>query len=157
MDETLRQLGGILLGSVPTIILLVLLYIFYRLLVHNPLAKVLFERRAQTTGAVETAKAQVAAAEQRTAEYESRLRDARSSIYKAQEAKRKQILEQRMAAVAEAKAVAEARVQSARAELKRETETAKSSLQADVAALAAQIVRSILRPGSGSSLAGGSR
>lgn len=157
MDETLRQLGGILLGSVPTVILLTLLYVLYRALVHNPLAKVLSERKAQTVGAVESARAEVAAAEQKTAEYEGRLRDARAAIYKAQEAKRKQIIETRMAAVAEAKALAEARVQAARVELKGETEKAKSSLQADVAALAAQIVRSILRPGSGSSLAGGTR
>ena len=44
MDETLRQLGELLLGSVPTIILFALLYLLYTLIVHKPLTKVLAER-----------------------------------------------------------------------------------------------------------------
>src|SRR6266568_1833426 len=35
MDETLRQLGGLLLGSIPTIILLILLYVIYKAVVYE--------------------------------------------------------------------------------------------------------------------------
>ena len=80
MDETLRQLGGLLLGSVPTIIMLLVLYAIYTLVVHKPLSKVLAERRARTEGAIEKARAAVAAAEARTAEYEQRLREARDQV-----------------------------------------------------------------------------
>ena len=45
MDETLRQVGELLLGSIPTIVFLVLLYASYTVLVHQPLVKVLAERR----------------------------------------------------------------------------------------------------------------
>jgi len=43
MDETLRQLGELLLGSVPTVILLALLYLLYTTIVHKPLQRVLAE------------------------------------------------------------------------------------------------------------------
>ena len=79
MDETLRQLGGLLLGAVPTIIFLLALYGAYTVLVHRPLLNVLAERRTRTEGAVEKARAAIAYAEQRTADYEQRLREARQA------------------------------------------------------------------------------
>ncbi len=66
MDETLRQVGELLLGSIPTIIFMVLLYGIYNAVVHKPLVKVLAERRAKTEGAIEKARADIAAAEART-------------------------------------------------------------------------------------------
>ncbi|MGB8985314.1 MAG: hypothetical protein WCC37_01660, partial [Candidatus Sulfotelmatobacter sp.] len=79
MDQTLRQLGELLLGAVPTVILLALLYVVYTTVVHKPLGRVLDERRSKTEGAVEKAKADIAAAEARTSEYQLRLRDARTT------------------------------------------------------------------------------
>ena len=43
MDQTLKQLGELLLGAVPTVILLALLYAFYTTIVHRPLRRVLEE------------------------------------------------------------------------------------------------------------------
>ena len=78
MDETLRQVGELLLGSIPTVVFMVLLYGIYNAVVHKPLVKVLAQRRAKTEGAIEKARADIAAAEARsTAEYEQRLREAR--------------------------------------------------------------------------------
>ena len=57
MDQTLRQLGELLLGAVPTVILLTLLYILYTFVVHRPLTAVLAERRNRTLGAMEKARA----------------------------------------------------------------------------------------------------
>ncbi|MFZ1159551.1 MAG: hypothetical protein WAO10_17330, partial [Candidatus Sulfotelmatobacter sp.] len=70
MDQTLHQLGELLLGAVPTVILLTLLYALYTSIVHKPLQRVLEERRSKTEGAVEKSRADIAAAEARTAEYE---------------------------------------------------------------------------------------
>ena len=81
MDETLRQLGELLLGSVPTVILLTLLYVLYTAIVHKPLRRVLGERRSKTEGAVEKSRADIAAAEARTTEYEQRLREARATLF----------------------------------------------------------------------------
>ena len=46
MDEILQQLGGLVLGSVPTMVLFILLVTAYGLLVRRPLDRVLAERRA---------------------------------------------------------------------------------------------------------------
>ena len=88
MDETTHQLGELLLGSVPTVILLTLLYVLYSLIVHKPLQRVLAERRNKTEGAVEKSRADIAAADARTSEYEQRLREARAAVFRAQEARR---------------------------------------------------------------------
>ena len=83
MDETLRQLGELLLGSIPTILFMVLVYGTYTFLVHRPLVRVLDERRNKTEGAMEKARADIAAADARTAEYEQQVRQARLAIFKA--------------------------------------------------------------------------
>jgi F-type H+-transporting ATPase subunit b len=80
MDEILSQLGGLVLGSVPTMVLFLLLVVAYGLLVRRPLDRVLAERRARTSGAVEQARGAISAAEAKTAEYEDSLRRARAEI-----------------------------------------------------------------------------
>jgi F-type H+-transporting ATPase subunit b len=99
-------------------------------------------------GAVEKAKTDIAAAESKTAEYEQRIREARLAVFKGQESRRQQILEQKMAAIADARQAAEAKVNSARSEIQRETEAAKARVQTESSSLAAEIVRAILRTGS---------
>src|SRR4029077_388085 len=103
MDDTLKQLGELLLGAVPTVILLALLYALYTAIVHKPLKRVLDERRSKTEGAVEKSKADIAAAEARTADYEQRLREARATVFRAQEAKRQAAMQARANAVNEAR------------------------------------------------------
>ena len=93
MDAALKKaIGELLLSAVPTIIMFGILYFAYRFLVHNPLARALAERRSKTEGAVAKAQADVAAADSKTKDYEERLREARMGIFKAQEARRKQLL-----------------------------------------------------------------
>jgi F-type H+-transporting ATPase subunit b len=155
MDVVLRQLGELLLGSVPTIIFMVLLYLAYNGLVHKPLVKVLAERRAKTEGAVEKAHADIAAAEARTAEYEQRLREARLAVFKGQEARRQQAMQARTAAVAEARSNAQAQVELARAAIEKDKVAAQEKLQAESGKLAAEVIRIVLQPGSSPSRAGG--
>jgi len=155
MDETLRQIGELLLGSVPTIIFFLLLYGLYTVIVHKPLARVLAERRARTEGAIEKAKADIATAEARTAEYEQRLREARLALFKAQEARRARSLQARAEAVAEARKRAQVEVEQARAAIEGDKKTAMSSLEAEVGRLAAEIIRSVLEPALSSAPAGG--
>ena len=145
MEETLGQLGGLLLGSIPTIILFLLLYAAYRVLVHQPLEALLTERRNRTEGALEKARADVAAAEARTAEYEQRLREAKVAVYKAQEAKRQQALQARSAAMAEARARAEAQVKQARAAIAQEVSASKATLQGETERLALSIIETIFK------------
>jgi F-type H+-transporting ATPase subunit b len=157
MDETLRQVGELLLGSIPTIIFMVLLYAIYSALVHKPLVKVLAERRSKTEGAVEKARADIAAAEARTAEYEQRLREARVAVFKNQEALRQQALQAREAALAEARKKAQAQVEEARAAIEKDKAAAQAGLQAESGKLATEIIRIVLRPGATPTPAGGGR
>jgi F-type H+-transporting ATPase subunit b len=146
MDETLRQLGGLLLGSIPTVIMLVLLYAIYTVVVHKPLSKVLAERRAKTEGAIEKARADVAAAEAKTAEYEQRLREARMAVFHQQETRRQAALQVRSAAVATARARAQEQVKQARESIEQGKVLAQESLQGESARLASEIIQRVLRP-----------
>ena len=146
MDEILGQLGGLLLGSVPTIIFIVLLFGIYTAVVHKPMVKVLAERHSRTEGAIEKARADIAQAEARTAEYEQRLREARMTVFKSQEARRQLALQARAAAVAEARAGAQGQVERARAAIEQDKVAAQTGLQAESGKLAAAIIRTVLQP-----------
>lgn len=146
MDETLRQLGELLLGSVPTVILVALLYALYTAIVHKPLQRVLAERRSKTEGAVEKSRADIAAGEARTAEYEQKLREARAAVFRAQEARRQAALQARTNALNEARAKAQAQVQAAKNNIEADRAAAEKGLPADAAALAQEIVRRVLQP-----------
>jgi F-type H+-transporting ATPase subunit b len=146
MDETLHQLGELLLGSIPTVILLALLYALYTAIVHKPLKRVLDERRSKTEGAVEKSKADILAAEARTSEYEQKLREARAAVFRRQEARRQAALQVRSNAVQEARTKAQAQVQAAKADIESDRAVAEKSLQSEAAALAQEIVRRVLQP-----------
>src|SRR3984885_1107559 len=155
MDETLRQVGELLLGSIPTIIFMVLLYAIYNAVVHKPMVKVLAERRAKTEGAVEKARADIAAAEARTAEYEQRLREARAAAFKHREALRQKALQAREAALIQARKKGEAQVEEAKAAIEKDKAAAQAVLQAERGRLASEIIRTVLHPGVAPAQAGG--
>jgi F-type H+-transporting ATPase subunit b len=146
MDETLRQLGELLLGSVPTVILLALLYVLYTTIVHKPLQRVLAERRSKTEGAVEKSRADIAAAEARTAEYEQKLREARAAVFRAQESRRQAVLQARANVINETRQRAQGQIQAAKREIENDRAAAEEKLPADAEALAAEIVRRVLQP-----------
>jgi F-type H+-transporting ATPase subunit b len=148
MNEILEQLGGLLLGSVPTIIFIVMLFGIYTALVHKPLTKVLAERHNRTEGAIEKARADIAQAEARTAEYEQRLREARMTVFKSQEAHRQQALQARAAALAEARTRAHTQVEAARAAIEQDKVAAQAGLEAESGKLATAIIRAVLEPAS---------
>ena len=146
MDDTLKQIGELLLASIPTIIALLIVWSAYRLIVHTRLQQVLAERHTRTEGAIEQARAQIAAAEARTAEYEQRVREARAQIYKYLEARRQQILDERNAALAQARKQTEQMIAQARAALEKDAVAAKAVLDQQAATLADQIIATILKP-----------
>jgi F-type H+-transporting ATPase subunit b len=146
MNAIIVKLGELLLGSVPTAIFLILLYGIYTVLVHRPLAKVLAERRSKTEGAIEKARADIATAEARTAEYEQKMRDARLAVFKAQEARRQAAMQARAEVVAQARTRAQAEVDAAKAGIEADKEKAQEGLQAEAGQLATQIIRVVLDP-----------
>lgn len=146
MSGLLTQLDTLLLRAIPTIVLFALVWLGYRLIVHGKLVRVLSERRDRTEGAAERARADISAAEARTAEYEQKIRDAKLVAYKAQELRRRQQLEANASALAEARKEADARVRSAHESLESDFAQAKTKLQAEVVTLVNQIKRAVLKP-----------
>jgi F-type H+-transporting ATPase subunit b len=144
MNETLHQLGGLLLGSVPTIFLFLLLVILYRFLVYGPLTRVLNERRERTEGAIEQANAATAAAAAKTQEYEAQLRAARAKIFQARQQKLEQWNRERDQAIAEAHEAALRQVQEAKLALQTQTAAARRGLEGSIDELASEILRAIL-------------
>lgn len=147
MDQILNQLGGLALGSVPTILLFLLLIAAYNFLVQRPLNKVLAERRARTSGAIEQAKGAISAAESETSVYEDKLRAAKAEIFQAREEKLKKWNAEREAALAQAKAATEARIAAARSDIEQSAATARQQIEGASAALSAQILRAVLPAG----------
>ncbi len=157
MEQTLNQLGQLLLAAIPTVVLLLALFAAYRALVAGPLDRALEERYARTDGAFEQAKADIGAAEARSLEYEQALREARVAIFKALEGKRQQALQARATAAAEARKAANTRVQQERALIELQMATARAGLQQESERLAGEIIRAILSPGSNSRPTAGGR
>jgi F-type H+-transporting ATPase subunit b len=146
MDAILKQLGELLLSAIPTIFLLLIVWAAYITLVRRKLDQVLAERHARTEGAIEEARAEIAAAEVRTAEYEQKLREARAQVYKAQESARQRLMETRNAALTQARQQAEEKVKQSRASLAAEVAGARESLGRQAETLAGSIIESVLRP-----------
>ncbi len=152
MQEILEQVGKLLLGSVPTLILFILLVIAYQTLVQGPLGRTLRERRARTKGAVEEASKAIAAAEARTTEYGNKLRQARAEVFRIRENRLKEWSQERDAALEAARNAAAVRVLEARVGLENEAAVARKTLMASADQLAEQVVRAVMP-----ATAGGSR
>jgi F-type H+-transporting ATPase subunit b len=145
MDETLRQLGGVLLRAVPTFILVVLLHFYLKYIFFKPLGRILRQRYEATEGARKLAEASLAKASEKAADYEAALRAARAETYKDLEQLRRQLQDDRAVAVREARARAEAAVAQAKAALAAEVADLKKTLEAESDALADRIADKILR------------
>ncbi len=144
MDEVFRALGGLLLSAVPTFLLVVALHFYLKRIYFRPMARVLSERYEATEGARKAAEQTLAKADQKAAEYEEALRNARSEIYREQEQYRKQLRDDQAKAVHQAREDARAAVHEAGRQLAAELETAKNDLAARTELLANEIVQSIL-------------
>jgi len=140
-----------MLGAIPTMVLFIVLVIAYQTLVQGPLTAVLKERRARTVGAVEDAQKAIARAEERAAEYATRLRQARAEVFKAREQRVKQWTAERDLALEASRKTAAQKVAQARAELEAEADRARESIASSAGDLAAQVVRAVLPAAAGSS------
>ena len=148
--DVLNQIGGLLLGSVPTVILFVLLYFAYTTLVRKPLERILAERRARTIGAVEQARGAIAAAEAETAVLEDKLRAARMGVnaWREQQAQARQ--REREAVLQTARDAANAQIRTARGEIDAASAEARRQIEANAEQLSDAILHAIL-PRSGAS------
>ena len=151
MQVILNQLGDLLLGSVPTVIFFLLLLAAYAVLVRRPLQKVLAERHGRTGGAMDEAKAAIAAAESKMSEYETRLREARAEMFTARAARQKAASEARDKVLAETRAAAQHRITVARETVEHAGVEARAQIEAGAASLTQSVLAAILphRAGTG--------
>jgi F-type H+-transporting ATPase subunit b len=154
MDLLFKQLGGLVLGSLPTMILFLITLAAYRLLVHGPLTKVLRDRYARTQGAIENAAAAVAQAENRTSEYEHRIREARAGIFRERHERLHKVHVESEIALAEARAAAQERIGATLVTIEESAGAARLQLDEMIGGLTADVLRAVLP--SGRALAAGS-
>ena len=151
MEEIIQQVGTLLVGAVPTILLFIVLVLAYQFLVQGPLTSTLKQRRALTEGAIEDAHKAIAQAEARAAEYAAKLRQARGEVYKVREQRVKQWNAERDTSLDAARKASGVKVSQAKAELEAEAATARNTIQGSVGELASQVVRAVLPAASGGS------
>jgi F-type H+-transporting ATPase subunit b len=151
MQEIIQQLGTLLLGAIPTILLFTVLVLAYQFLVQGPLTATLKERHVRTEGAQAKAHQAIAQAEDMAAEYAERLRQARGEVFKAREARVKQWNAERDAALDAARKEAGQRVSIAKTALETEAAQAKRTIQASAEDLASLVVRKVLPVAAGGS------
>jgi F-type H+-transporting ATPase subunit b len=152
MQEIIQKVGELLLGSVPTLVLFIVLVLAYQFLVQGPLSKTLAERRARTTGAVEDANKAIAAAEAKTAEYGDKLRHARAEVFRAREQRLQQWSHERDSVLDNARKAAAQHLLEAKLGLEEEAASSRKTLMASADQLAEQVVRAVMP-----ATAGGSR
>jgi F-type H+-transporting ATPase subunit b len=143
-DQILAKVGALILQAVPTLILIIVLHFYLKAMLFKPLAKVLAERDTLTKGAREKAESSLKLAEEKAAQYEKAIREARAELYKEQETMRKQWLTDQAAQVEQAKARGEATLRTAREQISKDASEARQSLLTQSEQLADQIANSIV-------------
>jgi len=151
MQLILQQVGTLFLGSIPTILLFIVMVLSYQFLVQGPLTATLKRRHELTQGALEDAQKAIADAEAKASEYAEKLRQARAEVYKVREQRVKQWNAERDAALESARKLSSVKVSQAKASLEAEAGTARQTIQGSVGELASQVVRAVLPAASGGS------
>ena len=151
MPVILQQLAALLVSAIPTALLFIVLVLAYQFLIQGPLTATLKQRRALTDGAMEEAQKAIVAAETRTAEYATRLRQARADVYRIREQRIKQWNDEREAALDAARKAAGRKLAQAKTDLEAEAVAARQTILASAAELASQAVRAVLPLATGGS------
>ena len=144
MEQTLEALGGILLKAIPTVCLLILLHFYLKFMLFGPLDRVLGQRRELTEGARKAAQDSLLAADAKSRDFESKLREARSQVYKEQEETRRGWLEDQASQISQARTRMEAAVKGAKQAIAAEAAAARQALTDTRATLAEQIANAVL-------------
>lgn len=144
--EPLVALREILLGAIPTFLLVWVLYLYVTRVFFRPLQETLSKRHHATDGMRAAAESSIAEAEKKAAQYEERLQSARAELYQQQEQERQKAIERRGEVVQRARTQAEEMVARARQEIEKEAEEAKKRLAVETEPMAQSISRAILEP-----------
>lgn len=149
--EILHQIGALVLQALPTVVLVLIFFLFLRSQFFAPIQKVMAERAARIEGARREAEAGRVAAEEKKKAYLDALRKARAEVYTEQEAARRTVLDERAKAIRDARAQGNDRVRAAKEKLAAELNAIRGQLEKESLVLGGEIAQAILegRPSSG--------
>jgi F0F1-type ATP synthase membrane subunit b/b' len=142
--EIVHQLGELLLEAVPTIVIVLLFYVFLRWAFFQPIQKAMAERSARIEGARAEAAAVESAARQELDSYHEALRRARAEIYAEAEGTRQIALDNRSKLLKAMHARAQEEVAAAKKRIAAELASARAEVERQTPALASDIARAIL-------------
>ena len=140
----LHQIGELFLEAVPTIVLVLLFYVFLRWAFFNPILKAMADRSARIEGARSEAAAVEAEAKNELDSYNDALRKARAGIYAEQEAVRQAVLDERARLLQAMRGQVQQEVAAAKKRIAAETAAARAQIEAQTPQLAAEIAKAIL-------------
>lgn len=142
--EIVHQLGELLLEAVPTIVIVLLFYVFLRWAFFQPIQKAMAERGARIEGARAEAASVEAAARQELDSYHEALRRARAEIYAEAEAARQAALDNRSKLLKVMHGRAQEEVAAAKKRIAADLASAREEVERQTPALASDIARAIL-------------
>jgi len=142
--DILHQLGELFLEAVPTVVIVLLFYIFMRWAFFGPIQKVMAEREARMEGARAEAEAVHAQAQQELDTYNEALRKARAEIYGEQEAARQAALDERAKLLKAMRTRSQEDVAVAKKRIVADFEAARAEIEREAPTLANAIARAIL-------------
>ena len=144
MEQTFQSLAEILLKAIPTAVLLLALLFYFRAMLFGPLEKILKQRDQLTAGTRHAAMKSLKLAEEKVAEYDAKMRDAHSEVYRQQEEIRRGWLADQTSQVALARDTSAAAVKAAKEQVAKEMVVARATLSESASTLADQVVDSVL-------------
>jgi len=144
MGDTFHQLGQLFLETIPTVVLVFLLFVILDRILFRPLIAVMKKREELSVGAIARSREQAAAVETKSREYEAAFQAARQEVYRQRETDRHSSLEQRDAALRKAREQADLVIRNAQAELAGEVTRAKAELDGACQPLAEESSQSLV-------------
>lgn len=145
MEDTLHNLGILLIESIPTVLFFIFLTFYLKAVLFRPLARIMEERRKATEGVRELAQRAFEAADKKNAEWEYALQLVRAELHGQHEAKRREWVEEQERTIAAARADADRQITEARLQIASEVEKTQAQLEMQVQTLGQRIVESLLR------------
>jgi F0F1-type ATP synthase membrane subunit b/b' len=143
MDLILKSLADLLLRALPTIFFLTLLTIYLKFVFFKPLERILHKRHEQTEGVRRLAEKALKEADHKAGQFERALIAAKMELYREQEAHRRRWLAEQAKTLAEARRVAEARIEETRLELSVESEQAIAEMAPQIRELSKEMIANL--------------
>jgi len=142
--DILHQLASLVIAALPTVVIVLVFYVFLRWAFFTPILKAMAERKARIEGARAEAAAVEATTKHELDTYNEAMRKARQEVYGRQEAARQSVLDERAQLIRAMRTRAQEEVTAAKEKFAAELAAASAAIEPQTAALAREIARMIV-------------